>query len=73
MSLFKKKSTNYGKIIAISVAAVAVATVIAIVVYKLIKKYKDETVYDDLLEDCDCECDCDCDCLDEAEVLDDAE
>ena len=73
MSLFKKKSTNYGKIIAISVAAVAVATVVAIVVYKLIKKYKDETVYDDLLEDCDCECDCDCDCLDEAEVLDDAE
>ena len=71
MNLFKKKSTNYGKIIAISVAAVAVASVVAIVIYKLVKKYKDETVYDDLLEDCDCECDCDC--LDEAEILDDAE
>lgn len=71
MNLFKKKSTNYGKIIAISVAAVAVASVVAVVIYKLVKKYKDDTVYDDLLEDC--ECDCDCDCLDEAEVLDDAE
>lgn len=73
MNLFKKKSTNYGKIIAISVAAVAVASVVAIVIYKLIKKYKDETVYDDLLEDCECECECDCDCLDEAEEVEDAE
>ncbi len=70
MSLFKKK-TNYGKIIAISVAAVAAATVVAIVIYKLVKKYKDETVYDDLLEDCDCECDCDC--LDDIDELEDAE
>ena len=41
MSLFKKK-TNYGKIIAIAVAAVAVASVVAIVIYKLVKKYKDD-------------------------------
>ena len=73
MNLFNKKKTNYGKIIAISVAAVAAASAIAFVVYKLIKKYKDETVYDDLLEDCDldCVCDCDCDCEDEA--VEDAE
>ena len=72
MSLFKKK-TNYGKIIAISVAAVAAASAIAFVVYKLIKKYKEENLYDDLLEDCDCECDCDCDCLEDADEIEDAE
>lgn len=71
MNLFKKKSTNYGKIVAISVAAVAAASAVAFVVYKLIKKYKDETVYDDLLEDCDCECDCDC--IEDAEEAEDAE
>lgn len=68
MSLFRKK-TNYGKIIAISVAALAVASAVAFVVYKLIKKYKEEAVYDDLLEDCDC----DCDCIEEAEMIEDAE
>ena len=70
MSLFRKK-TNYGKIIAISVAALAVASAVAFVVYKLIKKYKEEAIYDDLLEDCDC--DCDCDCIEEAEMIEDAE
>ena len=55
MSWFtKKKSPNYGKIIAISIACIAVASVIAFVVYKLVKKYKTETIYDDLLDDCDC-------------------
>ena len=68
MSLFRKK-TNYGKIIAISVAALAVASAVAFVVYKLIKKYKEEAIYDDLLEDCDC----DCDCIEEAEKIEDAE
>jgi hypothetical protein len=58
MRLFRKK-TNYTKIIVISIAAVAVATAVAIVIYKLIKKYKEETVYDDLLDDCDFDCDCD--------------
>ncbi len=67
MNLFKKKSTNYGKIIAISVAAVAAASAVAFVVYKLIKKYKEETIYDELLEECDCDCDCDCECLEDAE------
>jgi len=57
MHFFKKK-TNYGKIIAISVAAVAVASAIAFVIYKLIKKYSEDLVYDcdDLLDECD---DCD--------------
>ena len=70
MNLFKKK-TNYGKIIAISVAALAIASAVAFVVYKLIKKYKEEAIYYDLLEDCDC--DCDCDCIEEAEMIEDVE
>ena len=59
MNFFKKK-TNYGKIIAISVAVVAAASAIAYVVYKLIKKYEEDALYDcdDLLEDCDCCEDC---------------
>ncbi len=58
MNFFHKKKTNYGKIVAISVAAVAVASAIAYVVYRLIKKYTEDLVYDcdDLLDECD-ECD----------------
>ncbi|MBQ8331548.1 MAG: hypothetical protein IJX94_03500 [Clostridia bacterium] len=58
MNFFKKKSTNYGKIIAITLAVVAAASAIAFVVYKLIKKYTEDLVYDcdDLLDECD-ECD----------------
>ena len=54
MSLFKKK-TNYGKIIAISIACVAVVGIIAFIIYKLVKKYSEDLVYDcdDLLDDCD--------------------
>ena len=76
---FQKKKTNYGKIIAITVAVVAAASAIAFVVYKLIKKYNEEAIYEDLLDDCDCDCDCECECdcdCDEAEaevVADDAE
>ena len=57
MHFFKKK-TNYGKIIAITLAAVAGACAIAFVIYKLVKKYTDDLVYDcdDLLDECD---DCD--------------
>ncbi len=61
MNLFNKKKTNYAKIIFITLAAVAAASAIAFVIYKLVKKYKEETVYDDLLEDCDFDCDCDYD------------
>ena len=68
---FQKKKTNYGKIIAITVACVAAASAIAYVIYKLIKKYTEDLVYDcdDLLEECD-------DCglaIDEAEEVDEAE
>ena len=61
MNFFRKK-TNYGKIVAITVACVATASAIAFVVYKLVQRYKEEAIYDDLLEDCDCDCDC---CFDE--------
>ena len=58
MNFFKKKSTNYGKIIAITAAVVAAAGAIAFIIYKLIKKYTEDLVYDcdDLLDECD-ECD----------------
>jgi len=76
MSFFQKKKTNYGKIVAISVAAVAVASAVAFVIYKLVKKYTEELVCDcdDLLDECcDCELELDeaCDC--EAEAVADAE
>ena len=53
MNLFRKKSTHYGKIVAVSIAVAAVASAVAFVVYKLIKKYTEDLVYDcdDLLED----------------------
>ena len=51
MNLFRKKSTNYGKIIAITLAAVAGVCAVAFVVYKLIKKYTDDLL--DECEDCD--------------------
>ena len=71
MNFFRKK-TNYGKIVAITVACVAAASAIAFVVYKLVQRYKEEAIYDDLLEDCDCDCDC---CFDEDddEVIEAAE
>ena len=52
---FQKKTTNYGKIVAITVACVAAASAIAYVIYKLVKKYTEDLVYecDDLLDECD--------------------
>ena len=77
MNFFQKKKTNYGKIVAISVAAVAVASAVAFVIYKLIKKYTEDLVCDcdDLLDDecCDCELELDEACDAEAEVVADAE
>ena len=57
-SFFKKKSTNYGKIIAITAAVIVAAGAIAFIIYKLIKKYTHDLEYDceDLLDECD---DCD--------------
>ncbi len=71
---FQKKKTNYGKIIAITVAVVAAASAIAFVVYKLVKKYTSDLVLDcdDFLDECD-ECDlvldeCDCEVCAEEEA-----
>ena len=71
MFSFKKKTTNYGKIIAITLAVIAAASAIAFVVYKLIKKYTEDLVYDcdDLLDECD---DCDL-AIDDAEDADEAD
>ena len=71
MNFFNKKKTNYGKIVAITLACVAAASAIAYIVYALLKKYREETIYDDLLDDCDCECDCECD-FEEDEALEEA-
>ena len=67
----RKKETNYGKIVVITLAVVAAASAIAFVVYKLIKKYTEELVYDcdELLEDGCCECDCECDCEEAEEEI----
>ena len=69
-NMFKKKSTNYGKIIAITLAVVAAAGAIAFIVYKFIKKYTEELVYDcdDLLDECD-----DCELMIEDEEAEEAE
>lgn len=74
MNFFQRKKTNYGKIIAISVAAVAVASAVAFVVYKLIKKYTEELVCDcdDLLDGECCDC-CDFEIEEAEEVAADAE
>ena len=60
-----EKRTNYGKIIAITLAVVAAFTAIAYVVYKfyikaLSKAYELEEDCDDLVleEDDNCECEC---------------
>ena len=52
---FRRKSTNNGKIIAITLAVVAACSAIAFVVYKLVKKYTEDLIYDcdDLLDECD--------------------
>ncbi len=65
---FQKKKTNYGKIIAVTVAVVAGASAIAFVIYKLIKKYTADLVLDcdDFLDECD-ECDLAIDDADDCE------
>lgn len=71
LKFFKKKSTNYGKIIAITLAVIAAAGAIAFIIYKLIKKYTQDLTYDcdDLLDECD-----DCDLvIDDADDVDVAE
>ena len=57
-SIFRKKKTNYKKIIFITLAVVVAAAIIAFIIYKLVKKYTEDLVYDcdDLLDECN---DCD--------------
>ncbi len=71
---FQKKKTNYGKIVAITLAVVAAASAIAYVVYRLIKKYTEDLVFDcdDFLDECD-ECDVVIDEADECEELAEAD
>lgn len=60
----KKKTPNYGKIIAITTAAVAGACAVSYFVYKLVVKLKEQEAYDDddlcegcpLADECDGEC-----------------
>lgn len=68
MKFFRKKKTNYGKIIVITLAVVAGVSAIAFVIYKLVKKYTEDLVYDcdDLLDECD-DCDLAIDELDDAD------
>lgn len=66
MKFFQKKSTNYGKIVAITIACVAAASAIAFVIYKLVKKYTEDLV-------CDCDDLLDDECADCELVIDEAE
>ena len=65
-----EKRTNYGKIIAITLAVIAAFTAIAFVVYKLIKKYTEELVCDcdDLLDEECGDCEIEIEEADEAEL-----
>lgn len=60
----KKKKTNYGKIIAITTAAVAGACAVSFFVYKLVIKLKErEAEYeDDLCDGCPLADECDGEC-----------
>ena len=46
MGFFRKKKTNYALIIAITIATVAVLAIVAFIIYKLVKKYTEDLVYD---------------------------
>lgn len=59
----KKKTPNYGKIVAITTAAVAGACAVSYFVYKLVVKLKEQEVYDeDLCEGCPLSEECDGEC-----------
>lgn len=60
----KKKKTNYGKIVAITTAAVAGACAVSFFVYKLVVKLKerDAEFEDDLCEGCPLADECDGEC-----------
>ena len=65
----KKKETNYGKIVAITLAVVAGACAVAYFLFKLYEKHiACKLVLDE--DDCLCDCDCDCETCDECDCCD---
>lgn len=64
MFLFRKQKTNYGKIFAIVVAAVALVGAVAFLLYKIFgnRCLCESDCCDDYLDECDCEDDGDCTC-----------
>ena len=74
MCLFHKpEKPKYGKVVALTLGAVAGVAAIAYFVYKFFFEYRCDYDCEDCLDDCDCcdcDCDCDCDCCDEIEVED---
>ena len=68
MFFAKKKKTNVWKVIAITLGCVLIIGIIAFIIYKLVKKYTEDLVYDcdDLLEGCE---DCDVAIEDADEVV----
>ncbi len=66
----KKKKANYWKVILITLAITLGVGLIAFLIYKLVKKYTEDLVYDcdDLLDECD---DCDL-AIDDAEETEEA-
>ena len=76
MFLFRRKRTNYGKIIAITLGVIAGIAAIAALVYfgiKLARKYFVCTDCEcDDLDDCECDCEL-CDCNDAEEAFADVD
>lgn len=64
MCLFRKpEKPKYGKVIALTLGAVAAVAAIAYFVYKFFFEYKCDYDCEDYLDECDeCDCDCDCEC-----------
>ena len=64
MCLFRKpEKPKYGKVIALTLGAVAAVAAIAYFVYKFFFEYRCDYDCEDYLDECDeCDCDCDCEC-----------
>ncbi len=70
MCLFRKpEKPKYGKVIAITLGAVAAVAAIAYFVYKFFFEYKCDYDCEEYFDECDdCDCDCDCECCEDIEV-----
>ena len=77
MFLFRKpEKPKYGKVVAITLGAVAGVAAIAYLVYKFFFEFNCDYDCEDYLDECDCDCDCDCECdccCEDAEVEAEAE